>query len=276
MRITPFITLPFLLASLSVSADTVIELHSDDAQVQLLSNGKKARINTRGKEEYMLVDYARNNIYTVMPDKKQYINVSEPIPSMSSKQPPAIHLNITPAGNGPVIAGYPTSAYKLSANGTKCGTLYSSKEALKGTSVEDLFGAMKKMADNHRKSLGGFAAAIPPCQLARMELGSKVRKIGAPMKTINTEGHVQSEIIKINKNATVKPSYYDIPANYEKVSMTDTIQKAQRSNQQMDRMQQQMPQMRQMMQQMQESGQLPPEAMEQMQRYQQMMQNQQR
>lgn len=259
------------LVPVGLHADTVIELLNEKGKSRFLTDGNRARINTMGNNEYMLVDFKRNIIYAVMPDQKQIINITESMPSMNSDKAPDFRLKITPAGKGPSIAGYPTTIYRLSAGGENCGMIYGSKDALKGTSVKKMFNTMKIMADNQRKALGGYAAAIPPCQLAKMELASQIQNIGAPLKAINRNGQVESEVTKINKNTSVDPSYYALPANYKKVSMADRISEAQRENQQMDRMQQ-TPQMQQMMRQMQESGQLPPEAIEQMKRYQETMQ----
>ena len=267
-----FTLIPAVFAPASVNADTVIVLFSDNAKVQFLSNGKNARINTKGKDDYMLVDFKSNSIYAVDPAKKQILNVSESIPDIGSGKTPEFHLNLKPAGNGPTIAGYATNKYRISAQGADCGTIYGSREALNGTrSVKEMFDTMKTMADNHRKSLGGFASAIPPCQLARMELANHVDKIGAPLKTIDKDGRVETEVLSINHNANVEASNYALPSNYKRISMADKIEEATRSSQEMDRMQQQMPDMQQMMRQMQETGQLPPEAVEQMKRYEEMM-----
>ena len=259
-------------APVNLLADTVVVLFSDNAKVQFLSDGKHARINTKGKDEYMLVDFKSNSIYAVDPAKKQILNISESIPSMGSGKAPAFNLNITPAGNGPAIAGYATSKYRISAQGKDCGTIYGSKDALNGAgAIKDMFNTMKTMADNHRQSLGGFASAIPPCQLARMELANHVNSIGAPLKTIDKDGRVETEVLSINHNANVDASNYAMPSNYQHISMADKIEEATRTSQEMDRMQQQMPDMQQMMRQMQETGELPPEAVEQMKRYEEMM-----
>ena len=264
--------IPTTFAPVSLLADTVIVLFSDNAKVQFLSDGKHARINTRGKDEYMLVDFKSSSIYAVDPTKKQILNVSESLPGMGSGKAPAFNLNITPAGNGPVIAGYPTSKFRISAQGKDCGTIYGSQDALNGAgAIKDMFDTMKTMADNHRKSLGGFASAIPPCELARMELANHVNTIGAPLKTVGSDGRVETEVLSINHQANVEASNYVLPANYQRISIADKIEEATRTNQEMDRIQQQMPDMQQMMRQMQETGQLPPEAIEQMKRYEEMM-----
>lgn len=265
-----------LALPITLLADTVIELNSNAEAATYMSNGKKARINSSGKSEYLIVDFASNTIYAVKPDDRQIINLNETVPSLSSNEAPEVRLTFVPTGNGPVIAGYATKSYNFSANGENCGTIHASKEALNGTSISDMLDAMNEMADNARKALGGFAAAIPPCQQANMSLGTQVSTIGAPLQTLDADGHVQRSINKITKNVDVDASVYVLPADYQSSSMADKITDAQTMNSNMDHLQKHEPQMKEMMRQMQESGRMPPEAMEQMQRYQERMQQQKR
>lgn len=265
-----------LALPVTLLADTVIELNSNSEAATYMSNGKKARINTSDKSDYMIVDFATNTIYAIRPDERQIINLSQTVPALSNNEAPAVELAFTPAGVGPDVAGYATKSYRFSADGEDCGTVHASKAALDGTSIGSMLDAMNDMAENARKALGGFAAAIPPCQQANMSLGSQVSRIGAPMQTLDVHGRVQRSINSISKNVTVDAGVYELPADYRTSSMADKISDAQEMNMKMDQLQKHAPQMQQMMRQMQQSGRLPPEAMEQMQRYQEMMQQQQR
>lgn len=271
-NMTLICALASLIAATAVSADTVIELKNEDNKTQFLTNGKMARINTRGNDEYMLINFKTKTIYAVTPETRQIVNVSNSMPSLSGVKPPSIRLSIKPVGGGPKIAGYNTRKYRLSADGEYCGAIYASKDALRGTAIESMFDTMKTMADNHRKSLGGFAAAIPACQMAKIQLAEKLPEIGAPMRTTDKKGHIDTEITMILKNAGVDPHNYSFPPGYKKVSMGEKIEKALADSQQMDRTQKNRPEMQRMMREMQQSGQIPPEALEQMRRYQDMMQ----
>lgn len=266
--------LAFMITTTAVSADTVIEFINENNKSQFLTNGKVARINTRGNDEYMLVNFKTNTIYSVTPETKQIINLSNSIPSVSGVKPPSIRLSIKPEGRGPKIAGYNTRKYSLSANGEYCGSIFASKDALKGTAIESMLGTMKTMADNHRKSLGGFAAVIPVCQMARIQLAEKLPQIGAPMRTTDKKGQIETEITMILKNAGVDAHNYSLPPGYEKVAMGEKIEKARTNSRQMDRMQKNTPEMQRMMREMQQSGQIPPEVLQRMQRYQEMTRQQ--
>jgi len=270
-KITLFSALALLLASTS-HADTVIEFKNENNKSQFLTNGKMARINTRGQDDYMLVDFSNNTIYAITPEIKQIVNVSNSLPSISGIEPPRITLKLVPEGAGPVIVGYNTNKYRLSANGEYCGSIFASREALKGTSIESMFDTMKTMADNHHRSLGGFAAVIPLCQMARMELAEKLADIGAPMRTLDKQGRIESEITMIIKNSAVEAHNYALPSNYKMASVSDQIKSALDESQQMDAKQRDVPEMQRMMREMQQSGRIPPEVLEQMRRYREMQQ----
>mgnify|MGYP001819827752 CR=1 FL=1 len=263
--------LAFLFTSSPASADTVIEFKYSDTTSQFLTNGSMARINSRGSDDYKLVNFKTSTIYSVTRKDKQITNLSSSIPSITGFNPPSVRTNITPAGPGPVIAGYNTNKYRLSANGEYCGSLFASKDALKGSAIENMFGTLKTMADSHLESLGGFAALIPTCQLARVQLVEKLQHIGAPMRVLDTEGNIDTEITSIVKNAGVEPHYYAFPANYRKVSMDEKIDQILSSSTQTEHKPKSKTELRHMMRELQRSGKMTPEAHEQMRHYREMM-----
>jgi len=270
-NLTLISALAFMIAAAAVSADTVIEFKYNDTKSQFLTNGNMARINTRGTDDYKIVNFKTSTIYSVTPEDRQITNLSSSIPSISGVKPLSVRLDIKPAGAGPVIAGYNTKKYRLSANGEYCGTLFASKDALKGSAIENMFGTLKTLADNHLESLGGFAAIIPTCQLARMRLVEKLQYIGAPMRVLDIEGNIDTEITTIIKNAGVDPHNYSFPANYQKVSMDEKIEQALSSSTQTGRKPKNKAELRRMMRELQRSGKLTPEKREQMRRYREMM-----
>jgi len=271
IKIIIFSALAFLITTTAVSADTVIEFIYNDTKSQFLTDGNMARINSRGTDDYKIVNFKTSMIYSVSPEDKQITNLSSSIPSISGVKPLSIRLDLKPAGPGPVIAGYNTNKYLLSANGEYCGALFASKDALKGSAIENMFGTLKTMADNHLESLGGFAAIIPTCQLARMQLVEKLQYIGAPMRVLDIEGNIDTEITTIIKNAGVDSHNYSFPANYKKVSMDERIEQALSSGTQTENKPKNKAELRRMMRELQRSGKLTPETREQMRRYREMM-----
>ncbi len=274
INIKIIVGLALLFSTAAVSADTVIEFKYDNKKSQFLTDGTKARINSRGTDEFMLVNFNRNTIYTVDPEKKQVFNLSDlsnSMPLISGFEPPKVRVDIKPSGNGTQIAGFNTKKYRLSANGDYCGTIYASKDALKGTAVENMLGTMKSMADSHLKSLGGFAAMIPTCQMARIRLTEKLPYIGAPMRVIDVEGNVDSEITRIIKNARVEPHNYSIPKNYHRISTDEKIEQAKQDGRQVEKTQLSKSEIRHRMREIRRGGRLSPEEKEQIRRYQDMM-----
>ena len=266
-----FSALAFLVTSSPALADTVIEFKYSDKTSQFLTNGNMARINSRGTDDYQLVNFKTSTVYSVTPEDKQITNLSSSIPSISGVKPPSVRSDIKPSGRGPAIAGYSTNKYLLSANGEYCGTLFASKDALKGSAIENMFDTLKTMADRHLESLGGFAMLIPTCQLARIQLVENLQHIGAPMRVLDTDGKMETEITSIIKNAGVDPHYYAFPANYRKVSMDEKIEQVLSSSTQTEQKPKSRAELRHEMRDLQRSGRMTPEKREQMRQYREMM-----
>ena len=157
INIKIIVGLALLFNTAAVSADTVIEFKYDNKKSQFLTDGTKARINSRGTDEFMLVNFNSNTIYTVDPEKKQVFNLrdlSNSMPLISGFEPPKVRVDIKPSGNGTQIAGFNTKKYRLSANGDYCGTIYASKDALKGTAVEKAAEAWRVIGDKKEPVMG--------------------------------------------------------------------------------------------------------------------------
>ncbi|MBT8127421.1 MAG: hypothetical protein KJP15_08055 [Gammaproteobacteria bacterium] len=254
----------------AADADIVIEFKNQGNESQFLTNGKMARINTRGTDDYMLVDFDQNTIYSITPEQQQVINISDSLPATGGLSPPPIKLKLTLLDKGPTIAGYPTTQYRLSANGEHCGSIYASKEALSGSAIENMFDTLKTIANNHMQALGGFAALIPVCQLAQMELANKLEDIGAPMRMTNEDGDIDSEITKILIDAAVEPDQYALSTSNQ---LTPTAQqnKSAQSQSQQQADEQQVSDKRRSPRTRQPYSHIPPEATIYTRRYQEMM-----
>jgi hypothetical protein len=266
---TPIIALACLFAP-TADADVVIEFKNQGKQSQFLSNGKMARINTRGTDDYMIVNFDQNAIYSVISGQNQVNNLSDSLPAIGGSSPPQIKLRLRPLGKGPAIAGYPTTRYRMSANGEYCGSVYASKEALKGSAIEEMFDTLKAMADSHMQSLGGFAALIPDCQLAQMKLTDKLQEVGAPMRMTNKDGEIDSEITKILKKASVEAEYYALPTHYQLAATDKEITNADKQRQ-ADNTQKHRSEKQRSARAVSPRSRIPPEAKIQMWRYREMM-----
>lgn len=273
-------TLPliFCLFGNTVIAATLIEVTSEDGgQTQVMMDGNQSRIDMGEGQGYMLIDHKKQTMFAVIPEKKQILDMSGDMPSMGGRTAPKIKTELVSNGSGPTIAGYSTKKFTLKAEGKICGTLFGSKAAMETTGIARLFESMKAMAEKQRAAMGGYAAMIDVCTRANMDFSSQGIKVGVPMRMLDANGKITSEIKSIKMNASLPANAFTLPKGYETITMADQMKRARQGlSQNMGQGHGQMPDMQQMMKQMQQSGRMPPEAMEQMKRYQEMMQQQDR
>lgn len=268
-KILPLI---FCFFSSAVMAATLIDVTNEDGgQTQVMMDGNKSRLNMGEGEGYVLIDYSKQSMLVVIPEKKQILDMSGDMPSMGGRPAPRLKTELVSNGNGPTIAGYSTKKYMLKAEGKVCGTLFGSKAAMETTGIARLFESMKTMAEKQRAAMGGYAAMIDVCTRANMEFASQGQRVGVPMRMLDARGKITSEIKSIKTNVSLPANAFAIPQGYKTVTMSDQMKGV---SQAVSKAQKQAPNMQQMMQQMQQSGRVPPEAMEQMKRYQEMMQQQ--
>jgi len=263
--------LALLLCALTATADTVIEFKYKDTLSQFLTNGRMARINSRGSDDYLIVNFKTSTVYNVITKDKQITNLSSLVPSITGLTMPQTRLDIKALGPGPVIAGYKTKRYRLSTGDENCGILFASKDAVTGSVIEHMFGALKTLADSHLESMGGFALVLPVCDLAKIRLAEKLQHIGAPMRVLDIDGNIDSEITKIIKQAGVDPNDYAFPPNYRKVSMDERIDHILSRNTETESKPRSRAEIRRKMQELQMSGRLTPEQQEQLKRYREML-----
>lgn len=269
MRLMNALVTLLTLVSFSVSAGTIVTLQSNTGQpTKVMMEGGKSRIDTGG-QDYVLIDYDKKTMFVVVPEKKQIMDMTGDVPSMGGKPAPKLNLSIASQGAGPQIAGYATEKFTLKANGSFCGTVFGSKKAMQTTGIDKLFDSMKSMADKQRAAMGGYASLVDDCTRANMNFASQGDKIGVPMKVLDKNGKTANEIKSIVVNATVPANAFVLPKGYQTVKINDMLKGAR---QKMSEHQRNMPDMQNMMQQMQQSGRMTPEALEQMKRYQKMMQ----
>ena len=257
-----FICTITLLSSSASMAGTIIEIKNKNDVSTILTDGKKARMNTAGAE-YVIIDYKDNSVKVIDP-KKQQVMLFDIDDMPKSDKAPKVRTLVKNLGAGPVIAGYKTQKFGYTVNDKSCGIIYGSKDAYKTKDLKDLFDAMKTMAQRQQAMMGNFAGMVDDCTLGDMEMSGHMNTVGVPMRT-EDKGVVDSEIKSIKLDVVLPASTFVIPASYKTATIKEEIQKATKD------MQQHQPQMQQMMEQMQQSGKMPPEAMEQIRRAHEMM-----
>lgn len=249
-------------------ADTQIKIMGKDGGSTITSNGNIARIDNSSEPGYVLIDTTKQQFQVVDPQRRQVMMMDL---AGDKNQPTSvstpIKTSLKKVGKGEKIAGYNTDKYTLTANGKLCNTIYASKSAMDIKGISELFKAMNTMQQQSVKMMGGLRSMMDECSQAQFQSAQDLKTIGVPLKTIDANGQLESEIQSINSNAKVAKNYYQIPPDYPTLSMQQQMNQAQQQ------MQQNMPDMNLIMQQMMQNGsEMSPEAMEQIKKMQQMFQ----
>ena len=265
-----FLLIIFFLFSWAkfIQADTILKIKTEDGNIsEIISNGKNTRISMAPEPGYVLINHTAQKMYMVLPEEKTIMNIS--VDSTKGSTPIKVDIKLSEVGKGPKIAGYSTKKYNLTADGQDCGTIFGSKAALNNKDVNHIFQAINEMMDNQSQMMGAASQMMDACERAEMNLAAQTKITGLPLRTLDTNGALTSEIQSINTREKLPANAFELPSDYTMTSMSEEMQNMQQQMQ--EQIQQQMPDMEKMMQQMGKSGQMPPEAMEEMKRMQEMM-----
>ncbi len=264
------------LLALPALADIEITTRSPEGGTStFISNGKIARMDGGGQPGFVLIDLSNGNMKMVDDRRRSIMEMGTPGVSMDSASAPSrVQTELKDRGAGPKIAGYSTRRFEVTANGRVCATVFGSKAVLDLPGVEAIFSALDKMQQQTQNMMGAFAGQRDACEQADMQMSKQFRRTGAPMRMIDANGQLDNEVVSIRKNISKPASFYAAPSDYQVTNMQDQMNQARQQHQQvMQQMQQSMPDMQRMMQQMQQQGGMPPEAMEQIRKMQEMMQH---
>ncbi len=264
------LTLITIAASGAASADIQLQIKDFRGTSTVSSNGQMARIEDGNMPGYVLVDYNSGQILMVDPSR------NEAMSSTVQAQPGAasdLKISLKDRGGGQKIAGYDTRKYILRAGGQKCGTIYASKKLLANNDIRAMFESMRNMQRATAGMMGSMGGLVPVCQRAQVQLADEMESVGAPMKMLDKNGRLVSEVTRVHIGKKLPADYYDLPAGIKVVDMTEMTERAMQQTQQAL---EQMPDMNELMQQIQESGGQMDEGMqEQLQQMLQQLQQQQ-
>ncbi len=243
-----FFTSPLLAA-------TLVEIKSEGTVSRIYSDGKKARMEA-DKGNYTIIDPVTSTAYSVMDSERQVmkLELSDDGKSVVSK----VNIKIEKKGNGPKIAGYKTKKYDFFVDGQFCGSLYNSKKAMKDAKLEPLYAFIQSISSKMLELSNHLNVQHDPCIQANTALTEKALELGLSLKSVEKDGVVSSEIIKIDKRAKLPKGAFSVPADYKVVDVNKMHNAMQQE------LQKKGVDMEKMMRQIQESGQFSPEMMEQM------------
>ncbi len=239
----------------ALQAAVLVEIKAVDGVSRIFREGAQVRMEMGGERGYMIVNTDKQTMHVVMPEQRQVMDMSDMLRNTpAGAGGGAVDVTFDKQGSGPKIAGYKTTRYLYSASGSKCGTLFTSRDAMKDTGLDEMFSIMERMAAQSQAMMAAFNKDLDPCEQASQELSANLDRLGAPMRVLDASGKPLSEVIRIDRKAKLPVNAFVIPAGYQ----------VNNPQQMMQQMQQQMPDMQKMIEQMQQSGQVPPEAMERM------------
>ena len=272
MRLAVYKIIPPLLAIVlpgSLLADVMMTIRDGEGQAsQVMSDGQRVRIQVEGDPTYMIMDMANSQMLMVDTQRGEVIQIN--LGKGGSSSGIGIDIDLREKGGGPKIAGYETKQYRFFANGEKCGTVYASKKLLKNSDVRGLFESMQTGRRGMTQQMGG---GLSLCDQGTIFLSDALEEAGMPMRIIDRNGQIESDVVKVRTDVNVPSSHYEAPAGMTQVDMQ---QKMQETMQQSDELMQQMPDMDELMQQLEQSGQeIPDESREQLKQLQQQLQQMQ-
>ena len=264
------------LVSLPATADIEITIRSPGSgNSTVTSNGSVARMDGGGQPGYVLIDLASGAMQMVDDRQRRVMQMNVPASKPVATPRPDAAVRLEDRGQGPKIAGYSTRQYVVSANGRQCATLFGSGAVLELPGVVGIFEALTRMQQQAQGLMGAFRGQRDACEQARLEMSMQFKRSGAPLRLIDANGQLESEVVAIRKDVSKTASFYRAPADYPVTDVQQQMHEAhQQQRQMMQQMQDSMPDMQHMMEQMQQQGGLPPEAMEQMRNMQQLLQQQ--
>ncbi|MGH8558882.1 MAG: hypothetical protein ACRESZ_15805 [Methylococcales bacterium] len=220
----------FTLFSFAVYGGTIVDIRNKNGRdSQFFSDDRMARLDTTDRKTYIIMDYAKQSVKVVMPDRLEVLDMSGEIPSLGfgGSAPDKTALRIEAEGDGPEIAGYRTQQYKLSRNGEFCGTVFASRQALEDTGTDQTFSILRKVADKLTNTIASLLFAINPCQRAMTNSLDKVTSIGAPLRGLDQNGKVDIEITRIQTNVGLPPDTFAIPNKYKVVTADQKMQQVE-------------------------------------------------
>jgi hypothetical protein len=257
-----------ILMTTSAFADVQLQMKDSLSGLSTISSdGKKARIESGKMPGFVIIDFSAGKLYRVNPERQEVVNMD--IAKDGGAAASSVQVSFKGKGGGPKIAGYLTQKHDYQADGTSCGSVFTSSKLLKNNTVGSMFDSMRQLQQQSRKMLGGMMGFPGPCQQAQLDLANALGSKGVPMRMLDAGGNLISEVVSVNIDKAVPAGYYQVPGGMKQVSVDEKMNQAQ---QQMQDAMQNMPNVDQMMEQMgANNGQMTEEMQQQMKKMQDML-----
>ena len=187
--------------------------------------GAQVRIDSSAEPGYVLINTDKGTMHAVNHTEKQIMDIGEAISQNKQEMPNKNKYNIkfTRKGSGPTIAGYSTTHYVVMVNGQKCSDEYTSKKMMNDLGVEKTFKKLMAMFKDLVPDMSGMMNQ-DPCMAAEQQISENYMKHGFPMRSVNKDGSLETEVVRIKKKASVPAGGFDFPKGYKMVDMSQMMQ----------------------------------------------------
>lgn len=236
------------------------------------SNGKLVRIDGKNMDGFIVIDYASGEFFMVDLKRNEIMKTSlGQIDTTTGAAP--LSVGLKDKGGGQKIAGYLTRKFEMVADGEPCGTIYASRKLFENKDVSAIFESMRNMQQFSRRMMGGMSGIMPVCQRANMQMADAIESSGAPLRVVDNNGKMLSEVLSVDTDKKFAGNHYALPGGMEIIDMSEKMNQAARQTRQM---MENMPDMDELMQQMQQGdGQMTEEMQQQLKQLMEQMQQQQ-
>lgn len=221
-----------LIVSHAASALTLIESKQSDGSTEKIYIDKlRVRIDTSGEPSYLLLDGSKKTILAISPEEQKIIDMSHGIGSEPREAIPNYKVEFIDKGKGPDIAGYPTRHYLIRVEGQTCSDEYTSTKMLESLGIKETF---KKVFTMFRQLDMESMPGMDVCTKADEQVSDLYAKYGFPLRSFDASGVLESEVIRIDKNAAMPQGGMTAPTTYQRVSMEEMMQGVQDMQDMMD------------------------------------------
>ncbi|MEK6748320.1 MAG: hypothetical protein AABY83_03845 [Pseudomonadota bacterium] len=201
---------------------------ADDVRQRLYIDGPLARIESDDADEYVILDMQQHRYYSVNDLEQQIVDMSSLL-RKSTAAPKNSGVQFIKQGAGPKIGGYATERYRVVYKNTHCFDELLSVEALKIPDLKRYYTAAQQM-DVHDivADAGADAPAMEGICAAAASLLTEAHyaDLGVPMSALDTRGEVEHEIVQIVVNISFPAETFQLPAEYERVSIADVMRES--------------------------------------------------
>lgn len=201
-------------AASAASAATVMETREPGGGIAKMTvEGRYARMQSE-EHNYVLIDLTQGKFYGVDLGARHIIDMSAPPPpdpNFKPEQRPAVHAVLVDKGEGPIIAGFPTRHYQITAEGRICSDTFLSAQAMEEGDMRGFMEGFQRFYQQQKEAYVQAGADYDACEEAQDVAWDKYLEYGMPLKTVDLDGYMRQEVVALRTGVSVEKGYFDLP-----------------------------------------------------------------